>query len=166
MGCSEGMGIGQGVVRHMTQWALLVWSVTQVWVPGHTTLEHDSRQDMKIISNTECDNPENLTYHPNSWILLTFALSLVHDLQVWVSHAASHQQSALILICLPIAATHSMFPGNVRTVWRAHTLRPAHLHLTNFPGTAFDSFTGVYKNTVSGFICAWALHSVSVMLLY
>lgn len=48
MGCSVGMGIGQGAVRHMTQWALLVWSVTQVWVPGHTTLEHDSAKCIKM----------------------------------------------------------------------------------------------------------------------
>lgn len=32
------------------------------------------------------------------YILLTFTVSLVHDLQVRVSHAAGHQQSALILI--------------------------------------------------------------------
>lgn len=49
MGCSDSMGIGQGVVRHMTQWALLVWSVTQVWVPGQTTLEHDSVKVMKNV---------------------------------------------------------------------------------------------------------------------
>ena len=42
MGCSDTVGTGQGVMRHITQWALLVWSVTQVWVPGHTTLEQDS----------------------------------------------------------------------------------------------------------------------------
>lgn len=86
--------------------------------------------------------------------MLTLALSLVHDLQVWVSHAASHQQSALILICLPIAATHSMLPGNVRAVWSAHTLGPSHLHSANLPRTAFDSLTSFYKSTASGFICA------------
>lgn len=36
------VGSGQGAVRHITQWALPVWSTTQVWVPGHTTLEQDS----------------------------------------------------------------------------------------------------------------------------
>ena len=45
MGCSVTEGTGQGVMRHMTQWALLVWSVTQVWVPGHTTLEQDSGEE-------------------------------------------------------------------------------------------------------------------------
>lgn len=36
------VGSGHGAVRHITQWALPVWSTTQVWVPGHTTLEQDS----------------------------------------------------------------------------------------------------------------------------
>lgn len=66
------MGIGQGVVRHMTQWALLVWSVTQVWVPGQTTLEHDSVRGTKkegllakkksVIFCFLCVNSINLTY--------------------------------------------------------------------------------------------------------
>lgn len=34
----------------------------------------------------------------NVYILLTFALSLVHDLQVGVSHAAGHQHNTLILV--------------------------------------------------------------------
>lgn len=90
----------------------------------------------------------------NVYMLLTFALSLVHDLQVRVSHAAGHQQTTLIFVCLPIAAAHSMLSGNVRAVWRAHTLRPSSLHLANLPGTAFDSLTSLYKSTASGFICA------------
>lgn len=36
------VGSGHGAVRHVTQCALPVWSTTQVWVPGHTTLEQDS----------------------------------------------------------------------------------------------------------------------------
>lgn len=39
-----------------------------------------------------------------------FAVSLVHDLQVRVPHAAGHQHAALILVRLPVAAAHSMLP--------------------------------------------------------
>lgn len=73
-----------------------------------------------------------------------FALALVHDLQVWVSHAAGHQQNTLILICLSVTAAHRMLPGNVRAVWRARALRPSHLHLADLPGTAFDSLTSLF----------------------
>ena len=82
--------------------------------------------------------------------MLTLALSLVHDLQVWVSHAAGHQQSTLILIRLSIAAAHSMLPDNVRAVWRAHTLRPSCLHLANLPRTALDALTSLCKSTKAG----------------
>lgn len=85
--------------------------------------------------------------------MLTFAVSLVHDLQVWVSHAAGHQQSTLIGIWPPVAAAHSVLLGNVRAVWRAHTLRPSYLHFANLPGTTFDSIASLYKSTESGFIC-------------
>lgn len=61
-----------------------------------------------------------------------------------MSHAAGHQQTTLIFVCLPIAAAHSMLSGNVRAVWRAHTLRPSSLHLANLPGTAFDSLTSLF----------------------
>lgn len=37
-----------------------------------------------------------------------------------------------------------MLPGNVRAVWRAHTLGPSHLHLANLPGAAFDSLTCLF----------------------
>lgn len=73
-----------------------------------------------------------------------FALSLVHDFQVWVSHAASHKQGTLIPVRPAIAAAHSMLPGNVRAVWRAHTLRPSHFHLANLPRTAFYSLAWVF----------------------
>lgn len=85
--------------------------------------------------------------------LLTFALSLVHDLQVGVSHAAGHQQNTLVLIRLSIAAAHSVLPGNVRAVRGADALRPPSLHLANLPWTTFDSLASLYKSTVSGFIC-------------
>lgn len=133
------MGAGQGAVRHMTQWALLVWSVTQVWVPGHTTLEQDSAE--KGVGKQPAFG--------NDWTLageLTFAASLVHDLQVRVPHAAGHQQGALVLVRLPVAAAHSELPGNVGAVRGAHALRPSHLHFANLPGAAFDSLTCVWKS--------------------
>lgn len=39
---------------------------------------------------------------------LTLALSLVHDLQVRMSHATGHKQSTLLLIGPSIAAAHSV----------------------------------------------------------
>lgn len=89
----------------------------------------------------------------NRTVWLTLALSLVHDLQVRVSHAAGQQHGTLILVRLSIAATHSMLPGNVRAVWRAHTLRPSRLHLANLPRTASDPLAGLYKSTASAAQC-------------
>lgn len=37
-----------------------------------------------------------------------------------------------------------MLPGNVRAVWRAHTLGSSHLHFANLPGTAFDSLASLF----------------------
>lgn len=37
-----------------------------------------------------------------------------------------------------------MLPGNVRAVWRTHTLGPSQLHFANLSGTAFDSFTSLF----------------------
>lgn len=82
-----------------------------------------------------------------------------------MSHTAGHQQSTLILVRLPVAAAHSVFPGNVRAVWGAHTLRPSGLHLANLAGAAFDSLACFCKSTVSGFLCEH-FNSVSVMLPY
>lgn len=61
-----------------------------------------------------------------------------------MSHAAGHQQRALVLVGRPVAAAHSMLPRKVRAVRRAHTLRPPRLHLANLPSSAFDSFTRVF----------------------
>lgn len=88
----------------------------------------------------------------NDWTLsgeLTFAASLVHDLQVRVPHAAGHQQGALVLVRLPVAAAHSVLPGNVRAVRGAHALRPSHLHFANLPGAAFDSLACLWKSRAS-----------------
>lgn len=99
---------------------------------------HDAVGAVGLVSHA---GVSSWTHHVGARL---FALSLVHDLQVRVSHTAGHQQSTLILICLPIAAAHSMLPGNVRAVWRAHTLRPSRLHLADLPGTAFDSLTCLF----------------------
>lgn len=96
---------------------------------------HDTMGTICLVSYTGVGT---WTHHIRARLL---ALSLVHNLQVWVSHAASHQKRTLILIRLPVTATHSMLPGNVRAVWIAHTLRSSHLHFANFPRTAFDSLT-------------------------
>lgn len=80
---------------------------------------------------------------------LTFAVSLVHDLQVRVSHAAGHQQGALILVRLPVTAAHGVLPGNVRAVRGAHALRPPHLHFANLPRAAFDSLACIWKSRAS-----------------
>lgn len=57
MACSDIMGMGHGAVRHMTQWALLVWSVTQVCVPGHTTLEQDSAVQEDTVAGFSVGDP-------------------------------------------------------------------------------------------------------------
>lgn len=80
---------------------------------------------------------------------LTFAASLVHDLQVRVPHAAGHQQGALVLVRLPVAAAHSVLPGNVGAVRGAHALGPSHLHFANLPGAAFDSLACVWTSRAS-----------------
>lgn len=80
---------------------------------------------------------------------LTFAVSLVHDLQVRVSHAAGHQQGALVLVRLPVTAANGVLPGNVRAVRGAHALGPPHLHFANLPRAAFDSLACVWKRRAS-----------------
>lgn len=80
---------------------------------------------------------------------LTFAVSLVHDLQVRVSHAAGHQQGALVLVRLPVTAAHGVLPRNVRAVWGAHALGPPHLHFADLPRAAFDSLACVWKSRAS-----------------
>lgn len=75
---------------------------------------------------------------------LTFAVSLVHDLQVRVSHAAGHQQGALVLVRLPVTAANGVLPGNVGAVRGAHALGPPHLHFANLPRAAFDSLACVW----------------------
>lgn len=73
------MGIGHGAVRHMTQWALLVWSVTQVWVPGHTTLEQDSGNKKNLFYEVyqhkrhpmvKARNPTNSLLH-SPWYIIS-----------------------------------------------------------------------------------------------
>lgn len=80
------------------------------------------------------------------WGELTLAVSLVHDLQVRVSHAARHQQRALILVRLPVTAAHGVLAGDVGAVWGAHALGPPRLHFANLPRAAFDSLARVWKS--------------------
>lgn len=99
--------------------------------------------------------------------LLTFALSLVHDLQVRVTHAASHQQSTLVPIGLAITAADRVLLGEMGAVWRTHTLRPSGLHLTNLPRTTLHSLTGLCKGMKEQ-LSDWesTACSVSSLLLY
>lgn len=80
---------------------------------------------------------------------LTFAVSLVHDLQVRVSHAAGHQQGALVLVRLAVTAAHGVLPGNVRAVRGAHALGPPHFHFANLPRATVDSLACVWKSRTS-----------------
>lgn len=80
---------------------------------------------------------------------LTLAVSLVHDLQVPVSHAAGHQQGALVRVGFPVAAAHGVLPGNVRAVGGAHALGPSRLHFADLPRAAFDSLARVWKGRAS-----------------
>lgn len=76
---------------------------------------------------------------------LTFALSLVHDLEVRVASAASHQEGTLIFICGTITPTDGMLSGDVGTVWRADALRTATFHPTHFPRAALHPFACLCK---------------------
>lgn len=58
------VGSGQGAVRHITQWALPVWSTTQVWVPGHTTLEQDSAGKHSVGVTPGAATPFPRLLHP------------------------------------------------------------------------------------------------------
>lgn len=53
---------------------------------------HDTVSTVGLVGHT---GVSSRTHHVGAGL---FALSLVHDLQVRVSHAAGHQQSALILV--------------------------------------------------------------------
>lgn len=74
---------------------------------------------------------------------LTFALSLVHDLQVRVAHAPRRQQGALVLVRPPVAAAHRVLPGDVSAVRGAHALGPPRLHSAHLPGAAARALAGV-----------------------
>lgn len=63
---------------------------------------HDAMSTVGLVSHT---GMSTWTHHVGARL---FTLSLVHDFQVGVSHAAGHEQSTLFLIGPPIAATHSM----------------------------------------------------------
>lgn len=56
----------------------------------------ERKKERRTISKKTCDNLAFV--HKKRQISLTFAVSLIHDLQVGVSHAAGHQQSALIFV--------------------------------------------------------------------
>lgn len=58
------VGSGQGAVRHITQWALPVWSTTQVCVPGHTTLEQDSAGKHRLGVTPGMAVPSPQLLHP------------------------------------------------------------------------------------------------------
>jgi len=79
--------------------------------------------------------------------VLTFALSLVHDLQVGQPHAASHQQGALVRVGPAVAAAHRVLQGDGRASRGAHALRPARLHLTHLVGPALHALAGVCGKT-------------------
>lgn len=79
----------------------------------------------------------------------TFAFALVHDLQVGVTRAAGHQQGALVLVGDAVAAAHGVLLGDVGAVWRAHALRPAHLHPADLPRAALHAVAGVCGNTAT-----------------
>lgn len=63
-----------------------------------------------------------------------------------MAHAAGHQQGALVLVGLAVAAAHGVLAGDVGAVRGAHALGPAHLHLANLPGAASDSLACVWKS--------------------
>lgn len=99
---------------------------------------HDTVSAVCLVSHTSvCPR----TLHFGAGLL---ALSLVHDLQIGVSHAASHEQNTLVFIGAAIAAAHSVFQGQVGAVRGAHTLRPAHLHFTNLPRATLDSLAVLF----------------------
>ena len=77
--------------------------------------------------------------------MLTFALSLVHDLQVRVAHAVGHEQGALVRVGPAVAAAHGLLQGDGGAVRGAHTLRPAVLHPALLPRPALHSFTGLCR---------------------
>lgn len=62
------------------------------WDRARSCAAHDAVSAVGLVSHTGVGT---WTHHAGARL---FAVSLVHDLQVRVPHAASHQQSTLILI--------------------------------------------------------------------
>lgn len=80
-----------------------------------------------------------------------FALSLVHDLQVWMASAPGHEKRALIAIRVTIAAADGMLTGNVGAVGGTYTLGPSCLHLAHLSWSTLDA--------VAVFFAGLAMHN-------
>ena len=87
-------------------------------------------------------NPQGPSRDPCT---LTFALSLVHDLEIGVAHAVGHEQGALVRVGPAVAAAHGVLQGDGGAVRGAHALRPARLHPAHLPWPALHSLAGLCR---------------------